>query len=117
MRSLGQCCVSHTNPTQVHRGDRLLHHVQGHDPALPDALWIPLGESAAPGVQYMVSKGLLKPGNVLSGMLHPSPATMERIQYFLGTLAKPKPSPKTNAADIDALRAGLIAKVAALPAA
>jgi hypothetical protein len=29
--SLDQCCVSQLNPTQVHRGDRLLHRAQGHD--------------------------------------------------------------------------------------
>ena len=30
----GQCCVSQPNPTQDHRGDRLLHHALGHDLAL-----------------------------------------------------------------------------------
>jgi hypothetical protein len=85
--------------------------------ALPDALWIPLGSKAGPALQYLVGKRRLQPANVLSGMLHPSPASMERIQYFLGTLAKEIPSPKTNGPKIDDLRASLIAKVAALPAA
>ena len=83
--------------------------------ALPDAVWVPAGPKAEAGVQFLVEKGLLRSDRVLSGFLHPSTASNERVHYFVGKKAREKLSPKTNPVTIDAARKSLMAKVAGLP--
>lgn len=82
--------------------------------ALPDAVWVPAGPKAEIGIQYLIARGLLKSEQVLSGFLHPSTASNERVHYFPGKKAKERLSIKTNPVTIDTTRANLISKVAAL---
>lgn len=86
--------------------------------ALPGALWIPCGSTAAKGVGWLVRQGLLAHGQVCDGLLHPSPANVERVQYFLG-IGRPRSelSEKTNPDAIDAAKERIVARIAALAAA
>lgn len=79
--------------------------------ALPNALWVPCGGTAAEGVEWLVRKGVLDPDRVCLGMPHPSPANVERVQYFLGLRDRDSLSAKTNPDLIDRAKAGMIAKV------
>lgn len=76
--------------------------------ALPDALYIPLGQSVIEALHYISSLGYLKESQILTGFPHPSGANAERIQYFLGLKAKESLSSKTNATKIDQAKAQLI---------
>lgn len=82
--------------------------------ALADAVWVPAGPKAGAGVQYLIEKRLLRPDRVLSGFLHPSTSSNERVRYFVGRKARENLSIKTNPAIIDAARESLRAKMAAL---
>jgi hypothetical protein len=48
----------------------------------PDALIVPLGNSAASGVQYLVDQGALNGERVLFGLPHPSGANGHRTTHF-----------------------------------
>lgn len=82
--------------------------------ALPDAIWISCGSTAAKGLAWVVKQGALDPERVCVG-LHPSPSSVERVQYFLGT-GRPRAelSVKTDPDIIDAIKRTMIRKVAAL---
>lgn len=81
--------------------------------ALPRALWIPCGGKAAAALQWLVRMGALDAERVCLGMLHPSGANAERVQYFLGIgRARADLSSKTNPDLIDRAKEAMIAKVA-----
>ena len=82
--------------------------------ALPDAVWIPLGSTATVGVEWVIQQGALKRENVLIGLPHPSPASMERIKYFLGQKQKRDLSIKTEPIRLDAARERLTAQIISL---
>lgn len=82
--------------------------------ALPDAVWIPLGPTATAGVEWVIQQGALKRENVLIGLPHPSPASMERIKYFLGQKQKNDLSNKTEPIRLDAARERLTAQIISL---
>lgn len=79
-----------------------------------NCLYVPLGEKVSAAFEHLQSKGLVKAEQVLSGLPHPSPASMERINYFLGKKDRADLSIKTNPDKLDAARAKLLAKVAGL---
>lgn len=79
-----------------------------------NCLFVPLGEKVSAAFEHLQSKGLVKGEQVLSGLPHPSPASMERINYFLGKKDRADLSIKTNPDKLDAARAQLLAKVAGL---
>lgn len=82
--------------------------------ALPDALWLALGPTAAKGLDWLVSEGILPRARVCQG-LHPSPSNVERVQYFLGTgRARADLSIRTNPETIEGIRSAMAAAVAAL---
>jgi len=85
--------------------------------ALPDAVWIPLGPTATAGVEWVIQQGALRRDNVLIGLPHPSPASMERIKYFLGQKHKSDLSIKTEPIRLDAARERLTAQIISLGAA
>lgn len=80
---------------------------------LKGALWIPCGSTVGKAVGWLVAEGLLSSEQVLGGALHPSPANIERIQYFLGAgRSRETLSSKTNPDVIDAARDAMIARLA-----
>ena len=80
---------------------------------LEQALILPLGENANLGVNYLVEQGLIDGKRVLSGMIHPSGASGERVAYLHGEKKSQDLSPKKDAAKIDKSREMLIKKLAA----
>jgi hypothetical protein len=82
--------------------------------ALPEAVWIPLGPMATAGVEWVINQGTLNRKNVLIGLPHPSPASMERIKYFLGQKRKSDLSIKTEPTRLDAARERLKAQITSL---
>lgn len=78
------------------------------------AYFLPLGPKVSEAMTFLVARGLLDGSKVLHGMPHPSPASMERINYFLGKKPRALLSPKTNPNTLDAARDGLIRQVAAI---
>jgi hypothetical protein len=89
-------------------------HLREEALALPDAIWIPLGPAATSGVNHLVSKGVLSPGKVLTGLPHPSGANAERIAYFVGKKPREYLSAKTNAGTMDRVRTDLLAQMSKL---
>lgn len=76
----------------------------------PDTVFVPLG----PKVSEAVAMTGVAENQVLHGLPHPSPASGERVAYFLGRKEKHMLSKVTNGDSIDAAKAGLIAKISAL---
>lgn len=68
--------------------------------ALPDALWIPLGDKVAAAIRECAARASLSP-RLLDGLPHPSGANGERIAYFLGRKERSRLSAKTNPDAID----------------
>jgi len=57
---------------------------------------------------------VIRAGRVLHGLPHPSGANAERVAYFLGRKERAALSSKTNGAQIDTAREGLLAQMEAL---
>lgn len=82
--------------------------------ALPNAVYIPLGDKVADALHFLAKEGLLNKDKILDGLPHPSGANAERIAYFLGKKTKDDLSIKTNPEKIDQARTSIITKVLAL---
>lgn len=82
--------------------------------ALPKAIYLPLGDKVANGLNMLVEMGLMDKATIVEGLPHPSAANAERIAYFLGRKAKADLSAKTNPAKIDSQKAAILAKMASL---
>jgi hypothetical protein len=81
---------------------------------LPDALYIPMGASVSEGLDWLAGEGVIRRDRILHGLPHPSGANAERVAYFLGKKEKAALSSKTNGAQIDAARLGLLTQMDAL---
>lgn len=81
---------------------------------LPDALYIPLGGSVAEGLDWLAREGVIRRDRILHGLPHPSGANAERVAYFLGRKERAALSSRTNARQIDAARATLLAQMSSL---
>lgn len=81
---------------------------------LSEAVYIPLGPKVVEVLELMVELDILKPGQVLSGLQHPSGANAERIAYFLGKKAKENLSIKTNPDKIDKAKQIILDKMSIL---
>jgi hypothetical protein len=92
----------------------VMQHLKEEAVALRDAVWVPLGPSAAHGTALLTSEGVIDPTLVLDGLPHPSPSNIERIRYFVGKKTRDKLSRQTNPDLLDCIRAALLAKVSAL---
>lgn len=79
--------------------------------ALPDAMWVPLGQHAEAALLHLARDGRLARANILAGLPHPSGANAERIAYFLGRKEASALSAKTNAEKIDQAKGTLIRQV------
>jgi hypothetical protein len=82
--------------------------------ALPDAVYVPLGDKVAAALAWMVKRGALREDRILSGLPHPSGANAERIAYFLGKKSRAALSAKTDPRKLDDAKSRLIARVGAL---
>ena len=78
---------------------------------LPNAIYIPLGDSVSEVLNYLASKGLLRIEQILNGFPHPSGANSERIKYFIGEKPAEKLSAKTSATKIDSNKELLLRKI------
>lgn len=92
----------------------MLDHFAHEAALLPDALYVPLGPKVGLALSWLARRGLLPEERILHGIPHPSGANAERIAYFLGRKDKAALSSRTNGAQIDADRARLREKMAAL---
>jgi hypothetical protein len=82
--------------------------------ALPQAVFIPLGDKVTKALHFVADQGLLDRERILDGLPHPSGANAERIAYFLGRKPREELSEKTNSVKLDRAREGILAQVAAL---
>lgn len=82
--------------------------------ALPDAVFIPLGDKVALALHFLADRGLIVRERILDGLPHPSGANAERIAYFLGNKERSALSRKTSPDKLDQARAELMARVAEL---
>ena len=82
--------------------------------ALPDAVFIPLGDKVTMALHFLADCGLISKERILDGLPHPSGANAERIAYFLGNKERSALSRKTSPDKLDQARAGLMAKVVEL---
>jgi hypothetical protein len=82
--------------------------------ALPNAVYVPLGDKVAQALHFVADQGLLNRERILDGLPHPSGANAERIAYFLGRKARGALSLKTDPVKLDAARENMLSKVTAL---
>lgn len=82
--------------------------------ALEHAYFLPLGPKVSEAMTFLSAKGLINAKRVLHGMPHPSPASMERINYFLGKKSREQLSIKTNPDSLDAARERLSSSIASM---
>lgn len=81
--------------------------------ALPNALFVPLGDKVSQALFYLAEKGLIARERILEGLPHPSGANAERIAYFLGNKARSALSSKTSPEKLDQARIELSRRIAA----
>lgn len=79
--------------------------------ALPNAVFVPLGDKVAEALHFLAAKGLLSRDRILDGLPHPSGANAERIAYFLGKKKREALSAKTNPDKLDLARKEIIERV------
>ena len=89
-------------------------HLAAEVRALPEALWLPLGDKPAAALRHLASQGLLSTDRILDGLPHPSGANGERVAYFLGRKEASALSAKTRPGPIAAARENLRAQLARL---
>jgi hypothetical protein len=82
--------------------------------ALPDAVFIPLGDKVAQALHFLADRGYITKERILDGLPHPSGANAERIAYFLGKKERSALSSKTSPAKLDQARDDLMLRIAAL---
>lgn len=82
--------------------------------ALPNAVFIPLGDKVSEALHFLVAEGLLDRSRILDGLPHPSGTNGERIAYFMGRKPRHKLSVKTNPEKLDKARESLQTRVMAL---
>lgn len=81
---------------------------------LPNAVFVPLGNTVALALNFLADRGLIAKERILDGLPHPSGANAERIAYFLGNKERSALSRKTSPDKLDQARARLMARVAEL---
>lgn len=79
--------------------------------ALPNAVFVPLGDKVAEALHFLADEKLLARDRILDGLPHPSGANAERIAYFLGKKKREQLSVKTNPDKLDLARTAITARV------
>ena len=82
--------------------------------ALPNAVFVPLGDKVAQALFYLADTGLIAREKILDGLPHPSGANAERIAYFLGKKIRQTLSSKTSPEKLDHARIELSSRILAL---
>lgn len=93
---------------------QIIQHFGEDASALPNAVFIPLGDKVAEALKFLASQGLIRRDRILDGLPHPSGANAERIAYFIGKKAREALSAKTDPDKLDQARISLIGRVGAL---
>lgn len=91
--------------------EQLRRHTAEELASIPDALVLPLGPSVADACDWLIHEDLLEPSRVAAGLPHPSPASNERIAFFLGRKDEREVSWQVNASRILAGRDAVLAAV------
>ena len=94
--------------------DQVLAHFAPLTRTLHQAVYVPLGPVPTRVMAWLSREGAVNAHHILDGLPHPSGANAERIAYFLGRKPRQKVSSRTDPDRLDAARAFLTAKVAAL---
>ena len=94
--------------------EQVLRYFAQEAAQMPDALYIPMGASVAEGLDWLAAEGVIRRERILHGLPHPSGANAERVAYFLGRKTRETLSARTNAGQLDAARARLLAQMAGL---
>jgi hypothetical protein len=94
--------------------DQLQRYFAHEAAALAHAVFVPMGACVSEALDWLAAEGVIDGTRILHGLPHPSGANAERIAYFLGRKDRATLSSKTNAAQLDAARAHLLAQVAQL---
>jgi hypothetical protein len=92
----------------------LLDHFAVEAANLPDAIFVPLGDKVAAALDFLAGEGVLSRAQIFAGLPHPSPANIERIQFFTGQKPQAALSTKTNPTKLIAARTSLQLRVGAL---
>lgn len=82
--------------------------------ALPNAVFVPLGDKVSEALHFAADNGCLERSRILDGLPHPSGANAERIAYFLGKKSRDTLSVKTDPIKLDRARSALLEQVASL---
>lgn len=82
--------------------------------AMPNAVFVPLGDKVGDALQFLSKQGLLDRDRIIDGLPHPSTANGERIAYFLGKKRREELSVKTNPEKIEMARKEITARIMAL---
>jgi hypothetical protein len=89
----------------------LLAHFAEQARRLPDAIFVPVGDTPAEALGFLASKGVIDPERILDGLPHPSGANGERVAYFLERKSREALSAKTDPGKLDRARSRLIDQV------
>ena len=84
--------------------------------ALPDAIWIALGDRAGVAARHAAGLSGLSEDNLVIGLPHPSGANNERVAYLFGQKSRIELSVTTNDSTIDSERERILAQVARMVA-
>lgn len=94
--------------------EQLMNNFGEDAKALPNAVFLPLGDKVSDALQFLAKQGFLDSDRIIDGLPHPSPANAERIAYFLGKKRREELSVKTNPEKIDMARQEIITRVMSL---
>lgn len=94
--------------------EQLVSHFGEDVKALPNALFVPLGDKVGEALHFLADRGMMDRNRILDGLPHPSGANAERIAYFLGNKNRSALSAKTNADKLDQARDEMIRRVSAM---
>ena len=74
---------------------------------LSGAAFVPLGPVPLKALRWLASSGQINASRILEGLPHPSPANVERVNYFLELKDRKDLSSKTDPLKLDAARSSL----------
>lgn len=100
---------------EITRSELLREQLRCHTAAelamIPDALVVPMGPAVADACDWLAREGMLDPSRVAAGLPHPSPASNERIAFFLGRKDVRSLSRQVNPAKVVEGRDAVIAAI------
>jgi hypothetical protein len=91
--------------------DQIQQNLVAEIQALPDAIWIPLGQSVSSVFERLVESDVIADRQVLFGLPHASGANAERIKYFIGEKSREDLSNKVNPAVLDQRKRAVMEKL------